>query len=234
MKKILLFILGLGLCSVQQSFGQAFVTAHDTVFASTSANSVLTAHNALTTTQTTNLLYTWKVIDNNLPSDWLNDDFGICDGTTCYNSVNVMGGQTLFDTVRASKPIDMKISVRPGATNGTYFLSIQAKDVANTTNKKLTYVFNKWPNNVTTVSRSEDDVTVYPNPARESINVVFDENLGVKQVAVYNLIGKMVNVYRVTATSAKIDLSDVPSGIYFLRLMNAQGQIVATRKFTHQ
>ena len=72
-----------------------------------------------------------------------------------------MGGQTLFDTVRASKPIDMKISVRPGATNGTYFISIQAKDVANTTNKKLTYVFNKWPNNVTTVSRSEDDVTVY-------------------------------------------------------------------------
>ena len=57
--------------------------------------------------------------------------------------------------------------------------------------------------------------------------------MDVHTVAVYNLIGNTVSVFKTTGTSARIDLSDVPAGVYLLRMANSNGQIVATRKFSH-
>jgi hypothetical protein len=58
----------------------------------------------------------------------------------------------------------------------------------------------------------------------------------VKTIAVYNLIGKLMGpIYKPSSSSsAKIDLDDMPTGIYFLRLMDGQGRVVATRRFTRQ
>ncbi len=83
---------------------------------------------------------------------------------------------------------------------------------------------------------SADDIILYPNPAREAVNVIFDEKFNVRTIAVYNLIGKLMGpIYKPASNnSAKIDLSDMPTGIYFLRLMDAQGHFVATRRFTRQ
>jgi hypothetical protein len=79
-------------------------------------------------------------------------------------------------------------------------------------------------------------VVLYPNPARESINVLYDEKAGVKTIAIYNLIGKLMGpIYRPTNNgSAKIDLDEMPNGVYFLRLMDAGGHVLATRRFTRQ
>jgi hypothetical protein len=75
---------------------------------------------------------------------------------------------------------------------------------------------------------------MYPNPAPNDINVVFNESLGVKSIAIYNLIGKSMLVYKTQGKSAKLNIESLPAGIYFLRFMNQQGMVVATRKFTHQ
>lgn len=234
MKKIVLTIVALCCFLSETVFGQAFTTQYDTVNVSTSAFVSFGTHNIVNTTQTSNLLYTWRVTNNNLPADWINDDFSLCDGTSCYANAQVLQGQTKIDTVRANKPVELQLHVRPGTSDGSYFVTLQLKDVANTTSKYITFVFNKFPTSVSSISKSDESVTVYPNPAREAVNVVFDDNLNAKTVAVYNLIGKVVSYYRVTGNSAHLDLSDVASGIYFLRLMNVQGEVVATRKFTHQ
>ena len=47
------------------------------------------------------------------------------------------------------------------------------------------------------------------------------------------MIGKPVMVYRVTGNSAKLNIESLPSGVYFVRMADAQGK-VTTRKFTHQ
>lgn len=232
MKKFVLAIVTLCCFLNGTSFGQAFTTQYDTISVSTAAFVSFGTSNTIQTTQTTNLIYTWRIVYQNLPNDWVNDDFSLCDGTSCYPNV-VLQGQTKTDTVRASKPVDLQLHLRPGSSDGTYYVTLQLKDLANTTSKNITFQFNKWPTGVSSISKSEENVTVYPNPAREAVNVVFDESLNAKNVAVYNLIGKVVSYYRVAGNSAHLDLSDVPSGIYFLRLMNAQGEVVATRKFTH-
>ena len=136
--------------------------------------------------------------------------------------------------MRSSKSIDLKLIVNPGHENGTYYVKVFIRDLANTMSTTTTYVISKWATSVSNVSRNEDNVTLYPNPAREDLNVRFDGQAGVKNIAVYNLIGKMVSIYKVQGNSAKLNLNNIPSGIYFVRLLDGNGRIIATRKFTHQ
>jgi hypothetical protein len=87
---------------------------------------------------------------------------------------------------------------------------------------------------VNNVSKMNEELSVYPNPATSEINVVYGGATEVKTAAIYNIIGKTMAVYRVNDNNANLSLENMPAGIYFLRLVNAQGQIVATRKFTKQ
>jgi hypothetical protein len=79
-----------------------------------------------------------------------------------------------------------------------------------------------------------NDVAIFPNPARNEVNVAVDPALGIKTISVYNLIGKVVISSKVTSNNVKMDIEDIPVGIYFLRAIDAQGRVITTRKFTHQ
>jgi hypothetical protein len=76
---------------------------------------------------------------------------------------------------------------------------------------------------------------LYPNPAHNEVNLVYNTTADIKNIAVYNIIGKVIAVYKVTENnSANLNLENLPSGIYFARLINSQGNVVVTRKFTKQ
>ncbi|HXS36451.1 MAG TPA: T9SS type A sorting domain-containing protein [Flavipsychrobacter sp.] len=84
------------------------------------------------------------------------------------------------------------------------------------------------------IFKINDDVVLYPNPAKDQLNVVFNEDANIKNIAIYNLIGKMQNVYRVNGNNAGLDISALPSGVYFIRFIDNQGSVIATRRFTHE
>ncbi len=92
----------------------------------------------------------------------------------------------------------------------------------------------KTPLGVTTAVRTEDNIKVYPNPARESVNVVFDNSESIKTIGVYNMLGQPVSLFHVVGNSANLPLGDAPEGVYFLRMYDGQGKIVTTRRFTRQ
>jgi hypothetical protein len=85
-------------------------------------------------------------------------------------------------------------------------------------------------------ARCTDDVTLYPNPAPgNELNIVYDQSADIKNIAVYNLIGKIVAVYKVTGNnSANLSLETLTPGIYFVRLFNSQGEVVLAKRFTRQ
>ncbi|MBS1782115.1 MAG: T9SS type A sorting domain-containing protein [Bacteroidetes bacterium] len=229
MKRVILALAFL--LALTSGINAQITVQHDTVGA-TYYGSALNIHNPISTTSTTPVVVRWSVTNHNLPADWMNFDLGICDNQLCYGSNIFNGSTTQIDTAKNNKPIDLKLAINPGVTNGSFFVSVNIRDGVST-NKNVVFIINKWPTGVTTISKVEDDVTLYPNPANDNVNIVFDGGLNVKNVMVYNLIGKPVKVFKVSGNSAKLDINDVPSGIYFVRLLNAQGQIVATRKFTH-
>jgi len=73
---------------------------------------------------------------------------------------------------------------------------------------------------------------VSPNPAYEAITVEWDTSC--KTIALYNLVGTIVRPLYITSDSATtIRMTELPTGVYFVRLMDRQDRIVSTHRFYH-
>jgi hypothetical protein len=68
-------------------------------------------------------------------------------------------------------------------------------------------------------------VTVYPNPASETVRI---EGLEPAEVQVYNTLGQMVKTVK---DSHEINMAGLPQGVYLLRIADAEGNIY-TNKIT--
>ena len=77
--------------------------------------------------------------------------------------------------------------------------------------------------------RGYDDPTVYPNPASNTLN--FSEIDFKAQVQLFNTQGQLVLN---TTQTQNIDVSQLPSGLYFYKITNTQNQAVAQGKIVKQ
>ena len=70
-------------------------------------------------------------------------------------------------------------------------------------------------------------IIIYPNPAKDEINLVFDDNSNtIHEINIFNSSGQLVHgiSYGINET-ARIDIKDWPKGIYFLTINDKFGMI---------
>jgi hypothetical protein len=95
------------------------------------------------------------------------------------------------------------------------------------------------PNGVAEFSK-EDEISVYPNPASSFINVIAssDALIGTKPVRsdhpggqslLFNAYGQEVKNVQLQTGINKIDVSNLPNGVYFLKTGNTTKKIVVSR-----
>lgn len=72
-------------------------------------------------------------------------------------------------------------------------------------------------------SIKETNISIYPNPVRDILTI---EN-GEGQATIYNAIGQPVHQVQITNSTQQVNMSDLPKGIYFLRIEKSNGKIVA-------
>ena len=70
----------------------------------------------------------------------------------------------------------------------------------------------------------EEQLTIYPNPATDVINI--NSNQDINTVAIYDSTGKLVK--KVMATS-QIQISDLNAGIYFIKTSLSNNNVVSTK-----
>jgi hypothetical protein len=238
MKKTLLIIFGAAgiLCSTMAN-SQTFTLEKDTARGIVLNNSYAEIHNKVINTSPGSVQVSWKVTSISLPSAWTINGFGICDNQLCLNYFNATQfALKVADPLASNENFDYKLAIDVSALpwGGPYYVTTNMTD-GTTTKNPVFEIYKGFPTNVPTVNKSKEDVVMYPNPAHNELNIVYNGSSNIKNIAVYNLIGKAVNVYKVTSdNNANLDISSIPSGIYFVRLLDAQGRVVATRKFTHQ
>ena len=75
--------------------------------------------------------------------------------------------------------------------------------------------------------QDEIDIKVSPNPAIDYFNVT--SNINFNRIQLYNIIGKPLKTYRPSADN-NYQLSDIPGGLYILRFMDANNQVIKTIK----
>ena len=74
-----------------------------------------------------------------------------------------------------------------------------------------------------------NSINLMPNPADNYIDLTINNNVDVKEAIVYNTFGQMIQKVELTDNHARIDLSGMAAGMYFVRV-NGEG-VSATKKF---
>lgn len=245
MKKTLLILLGFG-CMFTSSLvkAQSFTVAADTVHYNIGGTGVI--YDDITNAAGSALTLRWRVIATDWPASWLSNlAFGICDNNLCRNNFNdtlLWNNATSLGNTFTTAPyavgstgtFDLNLDFTT-AVVGCHWMTIAITDPGTFYTKNITFSICKGTTAIQNInSTGETNVLLYPNPASNEINVVYDASADVKNIAVYNIIGKVITVYRVTGNSANLNLENTPSGIYFVKLLSSTGQVVATRKFTKQ
>jgi|GEM_PF-7112164 len=64
----------------------------------------------------------------------------------------------------------------------------------------------------------KDAVNVYPNPAKEVLNIVAPEH---SSIHIYNLIGELVYSAQTTENTHKANIENLPNGTYMVRIINS-------------
>lgn len=232
MKKLVRLFFGvIAAIYAQNAEAQSFTFTSDTVFATVSGS--VNVHNDIRATGSNSMSYIWKVTESNFPESW-KQAVGVCDNNLCYNGVTINREYTSNPFTGTS---DFKLqffSSMSTADNGKYYMTVNVHDPVSHTMDDMTFVISKFPTSVGNTTKADDAISLYPNPASNELNVFFSQESDIKNIAVYNLIGKPVIVYKVTGTnSARLNIENMPSGVYFVRLIDGRGRVSAIRKFTH-
>ena len=74
-----------------------------------------------------------------------------------------------------------------------------------------------------------NSINLMPNPADNYIDLTINSNVEVKEAVVYNAFGQMIQTVELNDNHARIDLSDMAAGMYFVRVNG--DNVSATKKF---
>jgi len=75
----------------------------------------------------------------------------------------------------------------------------------------------------------ESNVTLYPNPAKEYVDVRIEGDVNVIAMEVYDVYGKLINTINVIDNTTHINVSGLANGMYFVRVTTEQGMV--TKRF---
>ena len=74
----------------------------------------------------------------------------------------------------------------------------------------------------------ENSVALYPNPAKEYVDIRVDGDLNVTMMEVYDVYGKLVNTVDVVENPTRINVSSLANGMYFVRVTTEAGAVTKT------
>jgi hypothetical protein len=161
----------------------------------------------------------WTHLDESINANWNIEGVLTGDPIEGWLSVDMNNG-----TIAAGDFDEVEVTF--DASNlviGEYFA-----DLVFTTNAPESQIF-EVPVHLTVVDgigigegiTSRIEMLVYPNPARNSVNV--QSNLTIDRLTIYNHIGQSVAEVNVNDVSSNVNTSNLESGVYFIRIETASG-----------
>ncbi len=73
-----------------------------------------------------------------------------------------------------------------------------------------------------------NEIKVYPNPATDYIGL--SEAKEVKRIVIINLVGRQMKTFQVGGEGARYYVGDLPRGMYLVQLLDAQKEVVTTKR----
>ncbi len=221
----------------------------DTVYASWNG-SPLSVYNNMVSADANKIVVKWKITATDFPRDWADTSIlGICDNKTCrqndrdtflWNCISNVSslGSFISDTIRPGQKANFDLVLDLAhASNGTHYLTCSWQSIGGSLapTKFVTFIVNKFPTEAPVVEKIvNNEISLYPNPAKNEVNVIYSYTQESNTICIYNVIGKLVNVYKFDGASANLNIESIPSGVYFLKFIDVKGDVVAIKKFTKE
>jgi len=250
-KKIILFsavsFCMSGIVKAQEVTSGMFTIESDTVSNTTLGTSETPANNppddcveikgSLTNASADPIFFGWKLLfPQDLPEGWVIT--GFCDNITCWapNGSWEQGVEKVSGEVApgASAPLWLHLAAPTSAANGTGIVRFQVRTTEQT--DTVTFILTKNATGISVINAKDSRVNIYPNPATNYINVFADQSLKPKSIAVFNILGRQLSTQDIKANTltTMLDINALSSGMYMLRIMDENGKVITSRKFTKQ
>jgi hypothetical protein len=84
---------------------------------------------------------------------------------------------------------------------------------------------------VNEIKEISKNITVYPNPASEFLNISGYNNLALN-MEIYDVTGKLAMKESINGIKTRVDISTLPNGIYIYQLNTTEGENVKSSRFT--
>ena len=81
-----------------------------------------------------------------------------------------------------------------------------------------------------TIGAADNNYTLYPNPVGATLNIA-SETEGAKSVSIVNLDGKEVMTANVPGKQWRINVANLPAGVYFVKISEANASKITTMRF---
>ncbi|MGK0390098.1 MAG: hypothetical protein ACI94Y_002849 [Maribacter sp.] len=157
----------------------------------------------------------------NLPSDWITF---VCDTEQCYLPTT---DEAIF-VMAPGEEAPLKVTFRATTlTSGSFVLDIF--DVDDTSDEHVV-TFNVTSFPVSTADIDVENIKIYPNPASDYIKISNPE--GIEMMELYNLIGKRVSTFNVGSSNSTFNISDLPKGMYLIRLLDDANEVLTTKRIS--
>ncbi len=217
MKKNLLLLMALCL-TAQLAFAQSLVINPNPVIVNDVTAETLdgVAHSKVVSE--TGSVFQWERNIIQITEGW---ETAVCDKNACYTP----GVGTRQFEMAAQEEGTMDIHVYPNGVEGQAIIEITVTDTEDANSQAVgLYYFNTTPNSTLEVEKVK--LRVYPNPSQGLFTV--SNNSIADRVVIYNVAGRPVREFNHN-NNKWYDITDLPRGTYFVRILDETKQTLVTR-----
>ena len=72
----------------------------------------------------------------------------------------------------------------------------------------------------------QNALKIFPNPTQDILNLAYDETLKIERVNIFDFQGQLIKLLQVENQISQIEISDIPNGVYFIKIETRNGQFV--------
>lgn len=159
-----------------------------------------------------------EVVSNDLPQSW---DGMLCIYGQCLGNISPVGTQATMTPISGAQQGMVRLTVNPLNGTETATLKVYVYDV-DYPNDGDTAI---WRLNTTasTPELSANKVSIAPNPVQDVLTI--DTEYDLNQAQVVDASGRIVQAVEISELQTTLNVSELPEGVYTLRMTNDQGVI---------
>lgn len=170
----------------------------------------------------------WEFDNGTSPDAW---EFFFCDLNLCYTPSVTSCPCSKPNLITGNSDNVFSMTVIPNGVEGTGIMNLRILESCNGTVSVLevpiTYIVGETTS--TSFQDINNKINIYPNPSSQVINIMDDKE--VSELIFYNLIGKKIRRVKHSPGQSH-DVSDLDRGIYLIRMLNKEHNILKVSRLT--